>query len=115
MADMSTEFEGDYLSAKNYEEGERLVYTLKGISKAEFDDRDTGNKINKVVLHFNEKRPGMTCSKSNGQTLIQLYGKESDAWIGKRVAFLVTSSPVGMYFKLLDKAPKDAATAAAPL
>ena len=111
MVDMSAEFEGDYLSAKNYEEGERLVFTIKSVSKAEFDDRETGAKISKWVLHFNEKRPGLTVSKSNGQTLIQLYGKNSDGWLGKRAAFLVTSSPVGMYFKLLDKAPKETAAA----
>ena len=110
MADMSTAFEGDYLSAKDYEEGESLTLTIKSIKLDEFDDRENeGVKIQKYVLYFNEKKPGLVLNKGNGRTLIQLYGKDSDAWIGKKVALLVTSSPVGMYFKLLDKAPKEAA------
>lgn len=115
MADMTTEFEGDYLSADSYEEGERLVFTIKSVSKAEFDDRETGAKVSKVVLFFNEKKPGLTLSKMNGRTLIQLHGKDSDGWIGKRIALLRTASPDGKikFFKIMDKEPKQ--QSAAPL
>ncbi len=57
-------------------------------------------------MHFKEKKPGLVLNRSNGRTLIQLYGKDSDAWIGKPVGILVTSSPVGPWFKIRDKAPK---------
>ncbi len=110
MVDMSTAFEGDYLSGKDYEEGERLVWTIKSVTSAEFEDRETQEKVQKVVLYFNEKKPGLVLNKGNGRTLIQLYGKNSDEWIGKRVALLITASQFGNYFKLLDKAPKEAAS-----
>jgi hypothetical protein len=112
MVDMSTAFEGDYLSAKDYEEGERLVLTVRDVTAEDFEDRETKETVSKFVLYFNEKKPGLVLNRGNGRTLIQLYGKDSDAWVGKKVALLVTSSPVGMYFKLLDKAPKEAASQA---
>lgn len=108
MADMSTEFEGDYLSAKDYEEGECLTLTIKSVTKADFDGRDDqeGETIRKVVLHFNEKKPGLVLNRTNGRTLINLHGKDSDSWIGKPIAVIVSASGVGPWFKIRDKAPK---------
>ena len=107
--DMSTAFEGDYLSAKDYVEGERLVLSIAKVTEEDFEDRETKAQVRKWVLYFAEKKPGLVLNKGNGRTLIQLYGKDSDAWIGKKVALLVPSSPVGMYFKMLDKAPREVA------
>lgn len=114
MPDMTTEFEGDYLSADSYEEGERLVFTIKSVSAATFDDRDSGEKVRKIVLHFEEKKPGLILSKTSGRTLIAVHGKDSDGWIGKKIALLRMSSPDGKikYFKMLDKAPKESASVA---
>lgn len=109
--DMSTAFEGDYLSAKDYEEGERLTLTIAKVTEEEFEDRETKAQVPKFVLYFAEKKPGLVLNRGNGRTLIQLYGKDSDGWLGKKVALLVTSSPVGMYFKMLDKPPKSEAVA----
>ncbi len=111
MTDMSTAFEGDYLSAKDYEEGGRLVLTIKSVSQEDFEDRETKETVAKWVLYFAEKKPGLVINRGNGRALIQLYGKDSDGWMGKKVALLVTSSPVGMFFKLLDKVPKESAAA----
>jgi len=117
--DMSTDFEGEYLSAKSYEEGSRLVLTIKDARKAEFEDRKTGKPLSKWVLYFNEEEKGIVINPGNGKVLVQLFGQmvngrvrlETKELIGKRVAFIVTSSPVGMYFKLMDKQPKESQAA----
>ncbi len=107
MVDMSTEFEGDYLSAKDYEEGEALALTIKGVSKADFKDHeDESITVRKVVVHFNEKKPGLVLNRTNGRTLIGLYGKDSDGWLGKPVSILVSGSGVGPWFKIREKVPK---------
>ena len=107
MADMTEAFQGDNLSAKDYEEGESLTLTVKAIKCEEFDDRENeGEKVAKYVLYFNEKKPGLELNRSNGKTMIGLYGKDSDGWIGKPISILVASSGVGPWFKIRDKAPK---------
>ena len=106
MVDMSQAFEGEYLSAKDYDEGDNLVLTIRSVTQKEFEDRDTGEQVKKHVLHFNERNPGLVLNKSNGRTLIGLYGNDSDAWIGKAIGILVASSPVGPWFKIKDKEPK---------
>lgn len=120
MTDMTADFDGDYLSAKDYEEGARLVFTIDRASKERFENRKTGAEEFKWVLFFKEVKPGIVVNPGNGKTLLQLYGErqadgrlhlDTAALPGKRVAFLVTESPVGMYFKLLDKAPKESAAA----
>lgn len=101
--DMSQDFEGRYLKASNYEEGESLTLTIKSVTREEFEDRDTHEKIRKAVVYFHEKKPGLVVNKTNGETLLRLFGKDSDDWLGQAVKMLVVGTPKGMSFKISDK------------
>lgn len=44
----------------------------------------------KPVIHFESKEKALVCNKTNWNTLIELFGNETDEWIGKRIKILST-------------------------
>ena len=67
--------------------GGEMPLTIAKIEIAEFDS-DGGGKESKPIVHFtNEKK--MVLNKTNGSALGELYGGETDDWIGKEVTLIV--------------------------
>lgn len=51
------------------------------IEKMVNDDRE----VNKPVLYFREAEKALILNKTNGMIIAQLYGPETDKWVGKRI------------------------------
>ena len=106
---------GQYLKAADL--GGRAVQARINIVTAE--DFDEGQKL---VLHFAGKEQGMVLNKTNTSVVMDLYGDETDDWVGKVVEVFPTKVDYGG--KLVDAlrlrqpvapaAPLEAAAPVAP-
>jgi hypothetical protein len=44
----------------------------------------------KPIVYFKGIDPGLVLNKTNAGTIAQLYGKDTDAWLGKQIALFTT-------------------------
>jgi hypothetical protein len=74
-------------SADVTDAGGEMTLTIAKIEMKEFDT-DNGGKDKKPILVFaNDKQ--MVCNKTNGTTLGEMFGNETDDWIGKSITLIV--------------------------
>jgi hypothetical protein len=67
--------------------GGEMPLTIKEIKISEFD-KDGGGKERKPIIYFtNEKQ--MVCNKTNGNTLAEMFGDETDGWLAKEIILIV--------------------------
>jgi hypothetical protein len=67
--------------------GGEMPLTISKIEMKEFDG-DNGSKERKAIIFFaNDKQ--MVCNKTNGKTLGEMFGNETDDWIGKSITLIV--------------------------
>jgi hypothetical protein len=67
--------------------GGEMPATIAKIEMKEFDN-DSGGKDRKPIIFFaNDKQ--MVCNKTNGTTLGEMFGNETDDWIGKSITLIV--------------------------
>lgn len=67
--------------------GGEMPVTISKIELKEFDT-DGGGKEKKPIIFFaNDKQ--MVCNKTNGTTLGEMFGQETDDWIGKSITLIV--------------------------
>jgi hypothetical protein len=72
-----------FLSAEDYPRP--VVLTIVQVSIEELgEDKET-----KPVVWFEHVRKGMACNKTNVSTLIELYGDDSDQWVGNSIEVYV--------------------------
>ena len=62
------------------------------ISNVTAEDFDEGQKL---VLHFAGKEQGMVLNKTNTSVVMDLYGDETDDWVGKVVEVFPTKVDFG--------------------
>lgn len=48
---------------------------------------------NKIVLHFQGKNKGMICNRTNCMTITEMWGPETDNWIGGELELFSTKVP----------------------
>ncbi len=77
-------YKSDWLRAANLD-GKDMVVTIKHISTSEFKDGRV-----QMVLEFSELDQKLGCNATNARTIAALYGRETDAWIGKCVKLYPT-------------------------
>ena len=85
---LSELFPSNLLKAQDVTDaGGEMPLTIKEIKISEFD-KDGGGKERKPIIYFtNEKQ--MVCNKTNGNLISEMYGDETDGWIGKKVTLIV--------------------------
>jgi hypothetical protein len=66
--------------------GGEMELTIDKIEIKEFDV-DNG-KERKPIIHFAEGKQ-MVCNKTNGNLIAEMYGDETDGWLGKKVTLIV--------------------------
>lgn len=58
------------------------------ISKVEIEDLGYGDaKDTKPVVYFQEIEKGLVLNKTNGETIVKLYGREIAGWSGKKLLY----------------------------
>ena len=76
---------GNFLSAKKVEEDklENKPMKISKIEEVELNDKK------KPLLSFEGTDNQLVLNATNTSTLIEAYGKESDAWVGKEISLFV--------------------------
>lgn len=67
--------------------GGEMPLTIEKVEIKEFDT-DAGGKERKPIIHFKEGKQ-MVCNKTNGNAIAELYGDETDNWLGKEIVLVV--------------------------
>lgn len=92
MARISEEFASKWLKASDLNE-EDLTLTIDAVEMEEFKE-DSGGPKKKVILKFREsfegKDKGMILNVTNRNTLVKLYGDDTDDWEGKKITLYAT-------------------------
>ena len=79
-------FPSKYLKAADIGESKPIV-TIEKVIKEEVGQGD--QKDVRPVIYFSGKEKGVVCNKTNWNTLINLFGYETDDWTGKKVRLMV--------------------------
>ena len=84
MANVKDYFSGDFLKAEDCKGGEIVEIMSEGV----LQQIDTDDEGSKKVLNYKVKVNGaektFTPNKSNGRILIEAFGEDDKAWIGKK-------------------------------
>ena len=80
-------FPSKYLKASDLGEHTPIV-TIASVSVESLGSEE--EKENKPVIYFEGKEKGLVCNKTNWNTVMGLFGDETEDWIGKKIK-LVTA------------------------
>jgi hypothetical protein len=85
---LSEMFPSNLLKAQDVTDvGGEMPLIIKEVKISEFD-KDGGGKERKPIIYFtNDKQ--MVCNKTNGNALAEMFGNDSDFWLGKEVTLVV--------------------------
>ena len=85
MVNMTQAFPSKYISSEDLAGKEPTLV----ISNCVMEEIGQGNdKSNKPVVYFQGAKKGMVLNKTNASTISDMYGPESDAWVGKPVTLI---------------------------
>lgn len=66
--------------------GEDVTYTIAGIALEDLEDENKKVKT-KGIVSFAETKKLLVINRTNSDCIKGMFGRETDAWIGKRVTF----------------------------
>lgn len=79
-------FPSKYMKGEDIiDEGGEVRVLIKEVRFEELQDPKTNKKEDKPVLYFVRQEKGLVLAKENGRRLVELFGDDSDAWIGKQI------------------------------
>lgn len=78
-------FPSKYLKAADIPE-EGRVFTIKDVEEEDF--KQDGITETKVLLYFRECEKGLILNKTNGNTVFDLCGEDTDDWPGKKIKLI---------------------------
>lgn len=79
-------FPSKYLKADDIQ-GQEPVVTIESLDMERMKDK-TGKEEDKWMLSFEGKEKGLILNKTNGKTLVGLFGDDTKEWMGKRIKLL---------------------------
>lgn len=110
MVKMSEAFPSKYLRAADLR-GQEAHVTIRGCAMENLGDNES-----KPVLYFNESQKGLVVNKTNSNTMVRLYGDDTDAWTGKQL--ILFAMPVEMKGEMVEglrvRGPQQAALGGGP-
>ncbi len=93
MADYMTMFDSEYLGAWDLM-GRDVVVTISRVQGMEITG-EGGKKNKKPVVWFEGKQKGAIINKTNAKAISGMYGRDTSAWVGKRITLYPTQTQVG--------------------
>jgi hypothetical protein len=101
---VEADFSGDYVNAENTQEGD--ILTIVGeATYAKIANRASGavRDVLNVPIENNGKKKIYTPSMETGKRLIKAFGKETSAWVGKKLqAHIVNYKSFGVTKQTID-------------
>lgn len=83
MVDISEVYGGDSLTAANLK-GREVTVVIESTEERQFTE---GNKL---VIRFQGKEKYLVCNKTNAHAIAEIYGTESNQWVGKEITLYPT-------------------------
>lgn len=77
-------FPSKYLAAGDIPADGDLIVTIKSVTMEVLGQGEKAE--NKPIIYFSDAPKGLACNKTNANTIKGLYGSDTDAWIGKKLA-----------------------------
>lgn len=99
--DFDALFPGRFLKAGLFN-GQDVTLTIAAVKVDELPGKTPKTKEKKAVLSFVEEEKELVLNKTNGICLKAMFGRETNAWVGKRVTFF----PKQQHFDLDDDGEK---------
>lgn len=66
------------------------------ISRVAIESLGQGDKAeDKPIVYFSDNEKGLVLNKTNAHVISDLYGPETDAWVGKKIALYATEVEMG--------------------
>jgi hypothetical protein len=93
MGDYRAMFDRDYLAAFDLE-GKAVVVKIRDVKAGELTAQG-GRKSKKPVVYFDGKEKGLALNKTNARAIANLYGNDTDKWIGQRITLYPTTTMFG--------------------
>ena len=84
---MAQAFPSKYLSAADVTE-QGIMFRVQSVTLEQVD-QDT-SKPDKPIVHFQGQDKGMVLNVTNNNTIISMYGADSDGWVGKDIILFKT-------------------------
>ncbi len=84
---MNDAFPSKYLKAADLK-GQRVRVTMEDVNMASFDSGDEP----KPCVVFRGKKKGLVLNKTNSNTIVDIYGPDTDAWFGKDITIYPTTT-----------------------
>ncbi len=88
MADARKFLGGKWLRSEDIGLGKAVTVTIADVTEGEVQDKDKGTKHG-WVLSFEGKDKSLFCNATNTNRLIELFGAETDDWVGQRIRLTV--------------------------
>ena len=92
MAHIKSFFDNKYIGAWSLK-GRDVTVQIRKVDRVTLRNRQ-GTDI-KPVIFFEGSQLGFTCNKTNAEAIANMYGNETDEWIGKRITLYPTQTQVG--------------------
>lgn len=94
MPHIMSMFDRDYIGAWDLPAGRDVVVTIESVKAGELT-APGGRKNKKPVIRFVGREKGLALNKTNAKAIIGMYGTETSAWAGKRIAIYATRTTFG--------------------
>lgn len=79
----------EYLKADDVDEnGGEMVLTISNVGRKEYDG-ENGKKDVKGLISFQDSEKKLVSNSTNTNSLIAMFGKETNGWIGKQIHLYV--------------------------
>jgi hypothetical protein len=93
MPDYRTMFDSEFLYAFHLA-GREITLKISKVKGGEIKG-EGGRKAKKPIVYFEGKEKGMALNKTNGKTIAELYGTNTDKWIGQLITIYPTTTQFG--------------------
>lgn len=84
-------FPSKYLKASDLPDGQFVRVTIDRVELQNVAGNDQPDE-NKPVLYFTGKEKGIVMNRTNAQAISDVYGDDTDGWIGKPVMLYATTT-----------------------
>lgn len=92
MPDYRSMFDRDYIGAWDLK-GRDVTVTIVKVEARKL--RNQKNTATKPIIFFERAEKGFACNKTNGKTIAELYGADTDQWLGKSITLYATTTTFG--------------------
>jgi len=75
-------FKGEYVAAVEFQ-GKQPILTVKSLALVTMENEKGVRE--RGVIHFQETDRGWVLNRTNAEALAAMFGRETEAWVGKRV------------------------------